>query len=128
MVQNNRFIGNINRIPSGGAVQPKPVIKSGQDRFDEFLTNALKGSQQLKFSKHAEMRLRDRHISLSQSQLEKIDQAVSKAEQKGVRDSLILMDTLAFVVNVRNKTVITAANQEELRDNVFTNIDGAVIV
>jgi flagellar operon protein len=55
-------------------------------------------------------------------------EAVAKAESKGVKDTLVLMDDLAFVVNIRNKTVITAVNSNELKENVFTNIDGAVIV
>ncbi len=55
-------------------------------------------------------------------------EAVAKAEARGVRDSLVLMDNLAFVVNVPNRTVITAAGSGDLKENVFTNIDGAVIV
>jgi flagellar operon protein len=55
-------------------------------------------------------------------------EAVTKAESKGVRDTLVLMDDLAFVVNVRNRTVITAVQSNELKENVFTNIDGAVII
>jgi flagellar operon protein len=55
-------------------------------------------------------------------------EAVAKAESKGVKDTLVLMDDLAFVINTRNRTVITAVNSNELRENVFTNIDGAVII
>jgi flagellar operon protein len=96
--------------------------------FDSILKQKLSENNEIKFSKHAELRLQSRNISLTSVQKEKMKEAVSKAESKGVRDSLVLMDNLAFVVNVRNRTVITAANSNELKDNVFTNIDGAVIV
>ena len=74
------------------------------------------------------MRMQSRNISLTSSQKEKMGEAVKRAEAKGVKDSLVLMDNMAFVVNVRSKTVITAANNSELKENVFTNIDGTVIV
>lgn len=96
--------------------------------FDSVLKQKLAVSEEIKFSKHAELRLQSRNISLTQEQKDKMKEAVAKAESKGVKDSLVLMDNLAFVVNIRNKTVITAANSNELKENVFTNIDGAVIV
>lgn len=96
--------------------------------FDSILKQKLSESGEIKFSKHAELRLQSRNISLTQAQKDKMKEAVVKAETKGVKDSLVLMDNLAFVVNVRSRTVITAANSNELKENVFTNIDGAVIV
>ena len=96
--------------------------------FESILRQQQTGSEEIKFSKHAEFRLQSRNISLTQAQKDKMKEAVAKAESKGVRDSLVLMDDLAFVVNIRNRTVITAANSSELKENVFTNIDGAVIV
>lgn len=96
--------------------------------FDSVLKQKLEESEEIKFSKHAELRLQSRNISLTQAQKDKMKEAVARAESKGVRDSLVLMDNLAFVVNVKNRTVITAANSNELKENVFTNIDGAVIV
>lgn len=96
--------------------------------FDSILKQKLTESEEIKFSKHAEFRLQSRNISLTQTQRDKMKEAVAKAESKGVKDSLVLMDNLAFVVNVRNRTVITAVNSNELKENVFTNIDGAVIV
>lgn len=96
--------------------------------FDSVLKQKLAESEDIKFSKHAELRLQSRNISLTQAQKDRMKEAVAKAEAKGVKDSLVLMDNLAFVVNVKNKTVITAANSNELKENVFTNIDGAVIL
>jgi flagellar operon protein len=90
------------------------------------LQDKIKQDERLKFSKHAELRLQTRNIHLTDIQKEKITEAVNKAQSKGVKDSLVIMDNLAFVVNVKSRTVITAVNSGELKENVFTNIDGAV--
>lgn len=85
-------------------------------------------TQKLRFSKHAAGRLADRNISLTKNQLERLNDGARKAEQKGIRDSLVIMDKLAFIVNVPNNTVVTAMDSTETTENVFTNINGAVIV
>lgn len=118
-------INGVNGIPQIKTQRPEVQQKKG---FDSLLQKALSENDGIKFSKHAELRLKARDINLTIEQKEKISTAVAKAELKGVRDSLVLMDNMAFVVNVRNRTVITAANNSELKENVFTNIDGAVIV
>lgn len=82
----------------------------------------------LKFSKHASMRLADRNINLTQEQNERLENGVAKASEKGINESLVLIDSMAFIVNVPNKTVVTAMDQTETNSNVFTNIDGAVIM
>lgn len=82
----------------------------------------------LRFSKHASMRLENRGISLSDEQSERLASGVRKAGEKGINDSLVLVDSLAFIVNVPNKTVVTAMEQSEADENIFTNIDGAVII
>ena len=73
------------------------------------------------------MRLEDRHISLSQEQSERLETGVLKASEKGMNESLVIVDSLAFIVSVPNKTVVTAVDQTESDGNIFTNIDGAVI-
>ena len=120
-------------ITTGKPVFPttsKPVgtDSTKQGAFADILKQKITDNDGVKFSKHAEERLKSRNITLDAAKMEKINDAVSRAEQKGVKDSLILMDNLALVVSVKNKTVITAVNNEELKNNVFTNIDGAVIV
>ena len=82
----------------------------------------------LKFSKHASSRLQDRNIELSESQIDRLNAGMQKAGEKGINESLVLMDQMAFIVNVKNNTVITALNDQEMKENVFTNIDGAIIV
>ena len=70
----------------------------------------------------------DRHINLSDEQNERLESGVLKASEKGIRESLVILDSLAFIVNVPSKTVVTAMDQSESESNIFTNIDGAVIV
>lgn len=129
MVINNNYSNRINRINSSttNAVTQKPTTNSTSD-FGSVLQDTLKKSEGIKFSKHAEFRLQARNIKLTQAQTDKISEAVTKADEKGVKDSLVMMDGLAFVVNVPSRTVITAVNSSEMKENVFTNIDGAVIV
>ncbi len=124
----NNFKNNINGIGGISSINTqRPAVQPGSG-FESILQKTINEKEGLKFSKHAESRLQARNINLTSAQKEKMSQAVAKAEAKGVKDSLVLMDNLAFVVNIRNKTVITAANSNELKENVFTNIDGAVIV
>ncbi|MCL2707487.1 MAG: hypothetical protein FWF03_00055 [Defluviitaleaceae bacterium] len=80
----------------------------------------------VQFTKHANTRLNDRKINLSEVQLERVKDGINRANEKGIRDSLVLVDDVALVVNVRSRTVITALKQGI--DHVFSNIDGAVIV
>lgn len=82
----------------------------------------------MKFSGHAMDRLNGRRIELSPNEVARLGTAVTKAAQKGAQTSLVLMDNLAFVVSIKNRTVITVTDSDHLRENVFTNIDSAVIV
>ena len=98
--------------------------------FEELLRQKqeVTESSELRFSKHASMRLSDRNINLSEEQSERLESGVMKASEKGIRESLVILDSLAFIVNVPNRTVVTAIDQNESNENIFTNIDGAVIV
>jgi len=79
------------------------------------------------FSRHAVERLQQRGISLDQSTLGRLTDGVSRAASKGSRDSVVFVDGTAYVVSVANNTVITAVPSEHMRQQVFTNIDSAVI-
>jgi flagellar operon protein len=85
------------------------------------------GSQPLQFSRHALARVGRRGIELDSTTLGRLSEGVERAASKGSRDSLVLVDGTAFVVSVSNRTVITAVGSEQMKDNVFTNIDSAVI-
>ena len=108
----------------------KDAVSAGSVSFEEILRQKqdVTESSELKFSKHAAMRLSNRHISLSEDQSERLESGVLKAKEKGIQESLVIVDSLAFIVNVPNNTVVTAMNQSESDDNIFTNIDGAVIM
>lgn len=80
------------------------------------------------FSGHALARLKLRNIEMTPQRMERLSEAIDRAAAKGARDSLILMDDTAFVVSVKNRTVITAVDGASLKENVFTKIDSAVIV
>lgn len=104
--------------------------EKSQVSFREILEQTAEKSEgvDLKFSKHAANRLADRKIELTDSQLERLSEGTAKASEKGIKESLVLMDELAFIVNIPNQTVITAMSQTETDENVYTNIDGAVII
>jgi len=128
-VINNRPLGiPVRPIGQPKGSNPKQNTQNTGPNFGDLLREKIQNQTEVKFSKHAELRLQTRNISLNPNQLERIKNGVNKAEEKGVKDSLILVDDLALVVNIKNKTVVTAANTNELKENVFTNIDGAVIV
>lgn len=106
-------------IPARAPVQPK-----GSAKFAQVLDETRKG---VRFSAHAQTRLQSRNIQMTEEILGKLDKAVANAEKKGSRDSLILLSDLAFVVNVPNRTVITAMDGKSMKDNIVTNIDSTVI-
>ena len=83
---------------------------------------------EIRFSKHASNRLADRNLTLSEEQLSRLSEGLKKAGEKGIKESLVMVDQLAFIVNVPSSTVITAMDQTQAKENIFTNIDGAVIV
>lgn len=94
--------------------------------FDEVLTKTSQvKNDSLKFSKHANERLATRNINLSAEQMERLENGTTKAREKGIQESLVMVDDLAFIVNVKNNIVITAVGDSA--DSIFTNIDGAVI-
>lgn len=82
----------------------------------------------IKFSGHAQTRLSSRQITLSDHDVARLGQAMTKAATKGAKDSLVLMDKTAYVVSVANRTVITAVASDALKENIFTNIDSAMIL
>ena len=110
------------------AAESRPLGNLNGASFEDIFKQKLESASELKFSKHATQRLDDRNITLSEEQSLRLEEGVQKAQAKGITDSLVLVDTLAFIVNVPNQTVVTAMDQTESDENIFTNIDGAVIV
>jgi len=122
VVFNNKLIINQNNKLTNNA-----GYNVSKKSFQEIL-NGIDQNQDVKFSKHALERLKNRNINLSKAEIARIDGAIQRAEKKGVREALILMDNKAFIASVKNRTIITAACEDQLKENVFTNVDGAVIV
>ena len=106
--------------------------RKGESRtFEEILsqkTGLDSEIQSLKFSNHADERLADRNIFLTEDQLGRLAEGARKADEKGIRESLVIMDNLSFIINIKNKTVITAMDHAENEEHIYTNIDGAVII
>lgn len=99
-----------------------------ENRSFEQILNNIQSKDEIKFSKHAIERMDIRDITLSKDEVNKLNNAIDKAEQKGVKEALILMGDTAFIASIKNRTIVTTVNKEQLKENVFTNIDGAVIV
>ncbi|MBS4536048.1 flagellar protein [Clostridium sp. D2Q-14] len=98
--------------------------KNNNTSFEKILNDVEK----LKFSNHAVKRIDERKISIDNDDVLKINDAIDKAKEKGVEQALILMDNKAFIASVKNNTIITSINSEQLKNNIFTNIDGTVII
>jgi len=115
-------------VPPVGAgapvTAPRPTAAPKGASFAEVLKGRTQGVQ---FSGHALERVQRRGIDTSPQTLARLDGAVDRAAAKGARESVVLLDGTAFVVSVRNKTVITAVDAQSMREHVFTNIDSAVI-
>lgn len=129
MIINNQMARSIDRINSGASSPAKnrPVSGSGVD-FKNILNQSISQSTELKFSKHANERLAQRDIVLSEEQISRLQNGLDSARVKGIKESLMVMDNISLIVNVENATVVTALDSDESRDHVFTNIDGAVLL
>lgn len=108
-------------IPGQGSVHKNTQLKSKS--FNEIFSAEI---EKVKFSNHASKRLEARNIQLTENDLSKLQEAVSKAESKGAKDSLVMMNDTAFIINIPNKTVVTAMDIKNSSENVFTNIDSVV--
>ncbi len=111
--------------------QSKKTENTNELSFRQILEKKQEAQYEIQgvtFSKHASDRLASRNINLNEEQLQRLNEAVQQAKEKSIQESLVMMDNIAFIVNIKNNTVITAMDQEMNESNVFTNIDGAVIV
>ena len=132
-IQNNQFLSieqlQDRYLTGNGRQVQNSTLQDGLS-FQDILTKKTEKpeSEEVKFSKHAAGRLADRNIELTKDQVERLNLGAAKAGAKGIHESLVIVDSFAFIVNVPYNTVITAMSQAETNDSVFTNIDGAVII
>lgn len=106
--------------------RPSRKVERGKD-FQSILQQQILEESSVKFSGHALERLRSREIQFDAECEARLGEAIARLAEKGGRESLVIMGDLALIVSVRNRTVITAIDGEHIKDNVFTNIDSAVI-
>jgi len=120
-LQNNK-VAELLQSQVAAPVRAKTIDPADRVGFSELLENRLK------LSGHAQTRLQSRDIELDGAAWKRVLDGVDKAEAKGAKESLVLVDDVALVVSVKNRTVITAVDRQHLKENVFTNIDSAVVV
>ena len=127
-------MADIQKIQTGSGAEvgrTRTVNRSGfepnGDAFAALLQNELQRDNGIKFSAHAQSRLRERSIEFGENEAMRLKVAVDKASQKGSRESLVLLDNLALLVNIPKQTVITAVDSRQSRDNIWTNIDSVVM-
>jgi len=120
------IIRQTERVNSPGSKPAGTDPRINGRSFQEILNEQLK--ERISFSKHANQRTEERNIQISENDLTRLEDACDRAQQKGIKDALIVMEDNAFIVNALNKTVITVVDKNEMKSNVFTNIDGAVFI
>jgi len=119
---------------NGSSAQPVGGVEVGRvnigkvagDKSSEF-RSILQEKTGLRFSNHVIDRMEDRALKLNNETVERLSRAVEIADRKGADQSLVLLDQLAFLVSVKNKTVITAVETNQMKQGVFTRIDSAII-
>lgn len=123
-------INQINQITNAGALQlqrgvmqPKTSVK-----FGDLLEQQVSRQQGVHFSKHAAQRVQERGIQMTDNLLQDLNNAVQKAKQKGAKDVVVIGRNGAFIVNVPNNVVVTTMSEKEMKENIFTNIDSAVLM
>ena len=120
-------ITGVRAVPDQGRSQP--VQKQGQSEqvdFDALLQEAK--DKRVQFSKHAAKRIADRSIEMSKDDLALLSDGINRASAKGSKESLLLMGGNAFVVNVKDRKIITAVNEDGMKEKTFTNIDSAILI
>lgn len=122
------LLQGLRHVQQNGLRRPDKAGESAQrKRFGAFLQEAQANADQLRFSAHAMRRLESRGIELSRDDLSRLSDAVGQAEAKGSRESLVLMDDLAAIVSIRNRTVVTVLDANNSMEKVVTNIDSTVL-
>ena len=118
-------VDQIKRRAEVGETPAKAKVQN--EDFVKQLDNSLRNIANLKFSGHAIERLADRGVEITGETAQRLENAIDVAQEKGSRDSLVLLDELAFVVSVKNRTVITACNTQNMKEGVFTKIDSTIL-
>jgi len=124
------LINNINNpaVINNNQLGEKLKYVNRNNSFEQILKQQLQESKALKFSKHAQERAAQRGIEVTPSLMDDLQNAVDKAREKGARELAVIGQKEAFIVNVTNSVVVTTMSSLEMKNNIFTNIDSAVII
>lgn len=119
---------NIQHVPFHPAIQKSstPATQHSAKTFSDHLKTAT--TQQLKLSKHASERMQERNIEISNEQWTQLQDKVYEAQRKGINQPLVILDQAALIVSAKNATVITALDRNEAKSQIFTNIDGTIVL
>lgn len=127
-------MSNVNQITSAGALKLQRAAAQTQPnrqtslQFGNLLQQEISKQKSVQFSKHAAQRVQERGIEMTDSLLENLNGAIAKAKAKGARDVVVIGEKGAFIVNVPNNIVVTTMSEREMKENIFTNIDSAVLM
>ncbi len=123
-------MNKINQITNARELQLKHAVQTEKPgvQFGALLQKEISRQGSVQFSKHAEQRVQERGIEMTESLMQNLNNAVQKAKAKGARDVVIIGENGAFIVNVPNNVVVTTMSGREMKDNIFTNIDSAVLM
>lgn len=118
----------IQHVPFHPTLTPKQSVKESQSK-SSFLEHLQQAKQQeLKISRHASERMQERNIEISKGEWQLVTNKVMEARDKGVKQPLVLLDQAALIVSAKNATVITAMDRQEAKSQLFTNIDGTIVL
>lgn len=121
-------VNQVSEVTNARQLQLQHSVSGSVGSFSQMLQEQIKQTDGVQFSKHAAQRVQQRGIQVTENLLDSINQAVDKAREKGSKDMVIISSQGAFIVNVPNNTVITSLSGSEMQDNIFTNIDSAVLI
>lgn len=117
-------LGRVNGIGAQPVAQQSNAAATEQNTTSFLET--LEAVQRVKFSNHAQSRIQSRDINLNSENVNRLSDAIDKAEKRGGKSSLVVVDDVAFIVNVQNRMVITALDKNQRGEGVFTQIDSVV--
>ena len=120
---------NIHHIPYHPSIKPTVKQNTEQVSKQSFMDHLQQATgEELKISKHASERLNERNISITNREWQQISEKVFEAKNKGVKQPLVLLEQAALIVSAKNATVITALDRHEAKQQLFTNIDGTILL
>lgn len=120
--------GNIVPVEQIGNISRKMEIKNQNSSFNNILNKKINTNESFVISAHAFDRLKDRNITLNKDDMKVINEGINKANAKGCKDSVIFYKDTAYVTSIKNRTVITAVDKSNCKENIFTNIDSVVVL